>query len=94
MCDSVPAFVMYCVNEASRSSLLIESTDSMIYLLGAKYGFVQSTNCVAQTTDPYFARQSMDFVHNPWIVSHILLILMSCDMYTPYVGFAGILLDI
>ena len=35
MCDSVPsrvipAFVMYCVNGASRSSLLIESTDSMI----------------------------------------------------------------
>ena len=26
-----PAFVMYCVNGASRSSLLIESTDSMIY---------------------------------------------------------------
>ena len=27
----IPAFVMYCVNGASRSSLLIESTDSMIY---------------------------------------------------------------
>ena len=26
----IPAFVMYCVNGASRSSLLIESTDSMI----------------------------------------------------------------
>ena len=26
----IQAFVMYCVNEASRSSLLIESTDSMI----------------------------------------------------------------
>ena len=25
-------------------------------------------------------------------VSHILLILMNCEMYTPYVGFAGILL--
>ena len=26
----IPAFVMYCVNGTSRSSLLIESTDSMI----------------------------------------------------------------
>ena len=26
----IPAFVMYCVNGASRSSLLIESADSMI----------------------------------------------------------------
>ena len=26
----IPAFVMYCVYGASRSSLLIESTDSMI----------------------------------------------------------------
>ena len=27
----IPAFVMYCVYEESRSSLLIEYTDSMIY---------------------------------------------------------------
>ena len=27
----IPAFVMYCVNGASHSSLLIESTDSTIY---------------------------------------------------------------
>ena len=26
----IPAFVMYCVNGASRSSLLIESTDCMM----------------------------------------------------------------
>ena len=26
----IPAFVMYCVNGASRSSLLTESTDTMI----------------------------------------------------------------
>ena len=38
MCDSVPiplvipAFVMNCVNGASCSSLLIESTDSMIQI--------------------------------------------------------------
>ena len=29
-----PAFVMYCVNGASRSSLLIESTDYDIYEVG------------------------------------------------------------
>ena len=29
----MPAFVMYCVNGESGSSLLIESTDSMILLL-------------------------------------------------------------
>ena len=29
-----------------------------------------------------------------WNVSHILLILMSYEMYTPYVGLAGVLLDI
>ena len=28
--QDIPTFVMYCVNGASRSSLLIESTDSMI----------------------------------------------------------------
>ena len=31
----IPAFVMYCVNGASHSSLLIESTDSMIFGLPA-----------------------------------------------------------
>ena len=29
----IPAFVMYCVYGASRSSLLVESTDSMIDFL-------------------------------------------------------------
>ena len=29
----IPAFVMYCVYGASRSSLLIESTDSMIIVM-------------------------------------------------------------
>ena len=28
----IPAFVMYCVNGESGSSLLIESTDSMIHI--------------------------------------------------------------
>ena len=30
------------------------------YVLGAKYGFVQSTDCAVQNMDSYFARQSMD----------------------------------
>ena len=29
----IPAFVMYCVYEESRSSLLIESVDSMIIMI-------------------------------------------------------------
>ena len=29
----IPSFVMYCVNEKPRSSLLIESTDSMIIII-------------------------------------------------------------
>ena len=37
------------------------------YMLGAKYGFAQSMDCAVQTMDPYLARQSMDFVRNPWI---------------------------
>ena len=32
----IPAFVMYCVNRESGSSLLIESTDSMIYSTGGR----------------------------------------------------------
>ena len=31
LAGAIQAFVMYCVNGTSRSSLLIESTDSMIY---------------------------------------------------------------
>ena len=31
--QDIPAFVMYCVYGESRSSLLIESTDSMIYIV-------------------------------------------------------------
>ena len=36
-------------------------------MLGAKYGFAQSTDCAAQTMDPYFMRQSLDYARNPWI---------------------------
>ena len=41
---------------------------NIVYMLCAKYGFVQSTDCAAQTMDPYFARQSMDYARNPWII--------------------------
>ena len=27
-----------------------------VYMLGAKYGFVQSVECTVQTMDPYFVR--------------------------------------
>ena len=40
----IPVFVMYCVNGASRSSLLIESTDSMIG---------HSHNTVGVTVNPF-----------------------------------------
>ena len=36
-------------------------------MLGAKHGFAQSVDCATQTMDPYFERQSMDCVRNPWI---------------------------
>ena len=32
----IPSFVIYCVNGASRSSLLIESTDSDIIIMGSR----------------------------------------------------------
>ena len=38
---AIQAFVMYCVNGTSRSSLLIESTDSMI----------ESTDSMIESTD-------------------------------------------
>ena len=44
--------IEYHVNNATKT----------MHMLGAKYGFVQSTDCAAQTKDPYFVRQSMDFV--------------------------------
>ena len=42
---AIQAFVMYCVNGTSRSSLLIESTDSMIpvYIYIAKIRAIERT---------------------------------------------------
>ena len=56
----------------------------ILYVLGAKYGFAQSTDCAAQNMDSFFVRQSMDlrvskgakykFEDNPWIALHKQLI--------------------
>ena len=43
---AIQAFVMYCVNGTSRSSLLIESTDSMIYNTCTPYPLAALT-CVS-----------------------------------------------
>ena len=40
----IPAFVMYCVNGESGSSLLIESTDSMIGIFQAVHRAVNVLN--------------------------------------------------
>ena len=39
----IPAFVMHCVYGASRSSLLIESTDSMIELHLVRLQYLQKS---------------------------------------------------
>ena len=47
---AIQAFVMYCVNGTSRSSLLIESTDSMI----------ESTDSMITESEVYNALISLD----------------------------------
>ena len=44
----------------------------MVYMLCAKYGFAQSMDCPVQSSDRYFAQQSMDLLHIPWIVRSVL----------------------
>ena len=43
----IPAFVMYCVNGASRSTLIIESTDSMIYIYNYIY-IIESVDSISR----------------------------------------------
>ena len=38
-----------------------------IYMLRAKRGFAQSRDCPAQTLDPWFVVQTMDWPRNPGI---------------------------
>ena len=42
------------------------------YMLCAKYGYAQSMDCPAQSSDRYFAQQSMDLLRIPWIVHSVL----------------------
>ena len=65
----IPAFVMYCVNGASRSSLLIESVDSMIStdledisIFKGLYGFRRH---VVQSATPQISLDTRVFVFNP-----------------------------
>ena len=39
----------------------------LLYMLRAKRGFAQSQDCPAQTLDPWFVVQSMDWPRNPGI---------------------------
>ena len=70
----IPAFVMYCVNGESGSSLLIESTDSMIERgLGLDLPGVQC----AQVWPP-----SLVFHYPVIIIFHFLLpILFQCPYF-------------
>ena len=43
-----PAFVMYCVNGESRSSLIIESTDSMITQF-----IIETQKCIVNPREGY-----------------------------------------
>ena len=42
LAQDIPPFVMYCVNGQPHSSLLIESTDSMIYIYICMYSVLNN----------------------------------------------------
>ena len=44
LAQDILAFVMYCVNGESGSSLLIESTDSLIYVIGSEKSILMAQN--------------------------------------------------
>ena len=52
---AIQAFVMYCVNGTSRSSLLVESTDSMIEstdsMIESTDSMIESTDSMIESTD-------------------------------------------
>ena len=52
-------FVMYCVNGKPRSSLLIESTDSMIIMSIIHYSLVNNVNY--NYTNNHYAPQFTDY---------------------------------
>ena len=39
----------------------------IVHMLCAKYGFKQSRDCPAKSSDRYFAKQSIDLLRIPWI---------------------------
>ena len=59
LAGAIQAFVMYCVNGTSRSSLLIESTDSMICIC---ITFFALTLCYIYTSFFFFLLY-MVFIH-------------------------------
>ena len=64
---AIQAFVMYCVNGTSRSSLLIESTDSMI-IKNEKHLKKRKSRNAAANCHPYFAQvKSMDDNCGQWV---------------------------
>ena len=64
----IPAFVMYCVNGASRSSLLIESTYSMIIIILYDNNNTQIATIALPplplTTHPYMCKQYTSLLEN------------------------------
>ena len=48
----------------SKTSIKLQKR---IYMLRAKRGFAQSRDCPAQTLDPWFVVQTMDWPRNPGI---------------------------
>ena len=44
LAQDIPAFEMYCINGESGSSLLIESTDSLIYVIGSEKTMFMAQN--------------------------------------------------
>ena len=71
---AIHAFVMYCVNGTSRSSLLIESTDSMITLKGF-------TINADQPTDIFTVALQLAVVYNyafTYYTLHIVTATLAC----------------
>ena len=62
LAGAIQAFVMYCVNGTSRSSLLIESVDSMIYITSEMRGVKHMVLMVTES-DPMATYHFTDCVH-------------------------------
>ena len=55
------------VNEREHTVVTYYRLLYNIYMLRAKRGFAQSRDCPAQTLDPWFVVQTMDWLRNPGI---------------------------